>query len=54
MGPDCRAKEVLGMARTTRSGTEWLWLALRLGLWVGFSLGGVLLWVLAADFLFRH
>jgi hypothetical protein len=42
------------MARTTRSGTDWLRLALQLGLWVGFSLGGVLLWVLAADFLFRH
>ena len=42
------------MARTTRSGGQWLWLALQLVLWIGFSLGGVLLWVLAADFLFRH
>ena len=47
-------RKCLEIARPTRSGRQWLWLALRLGLWVGFSLGGVLLWIIAADFLFRH
>ena len=47
------AVNALGMARTTRSGRGWLWLALRLGLWLGFSLGALLLWVLATRFLFQ-